>query len=128
MKFVINRGQPFECEFVIKQPGASVPLDINGSAGVFNLSTIGHNSCIALQDIPLGITDEQAGQNGIFTLSLTALQTSELIGAKAFAEDGYPLIATYSATLDILHPEEGKIFVDILKVYVRDSGAVCSTN
>ena len=126
MRFVINKGKIFECEFVIKQPGASVPLDINGATGTFTLSTIGHNSCVALEEIDLTIADELAGQNGKFTLTLSALQTSTLNGAKAFAEDGYPLIATYSGTLDITHPEEGKIFVDILKIYVRDSGIACT--
>jgi len=125
MKFVINRGQPFECQFVIKQPGASVPLNINGATGFFTLSSIGHNACIAIEDVVLTIADETAGLNGKFDLVLTAEQTSDLIGAKAFAEDGYPLIATYSGTIDIIHPEEGQILVDILRIYVRDSGVTC---
>ena len=125
MRFVINRGQPFTCEFVIKQPGASVPLDITGSTGTFTLATIGPNSCITIPATPMTITDENAAQNGIFTLNLTAAQTEDLLGDKGFMEDGYPLIATNTGSLDITHPEEGQIFVDIAKVYVRDIGVTC---
>ena len=125
MRFVINRGQPFSCEFVIKQPGASVPLDITGSIGTFTLSTIGINACIVIPATPLTIVDDLAAQNGQFNLDLTAEQTTDLVGNKGFAEDGYQLIATYTGALDIWHPEEGDIFVDIAQIYVKDQGVTC---
>ena len=122
MRFIIHEGKEFSCEFVIKQPGASVPLDITGSTGAFTLATIGPNSLHRVGPVDMTINSELDGQNGIFTLILTAEQTTGLIGDKAFAEDGYPLIPTHTAALDIVHPEEGNIFVDIAKIYVKNIG------
>ncbi len=126
MRFVINEGQEFTCEFVIKQPGASVPLDITGATGTFTMSTNGPISCEVISATPLVIENELNGQNGIFTLTLTAEQTTGLQGDKGFAEDGYPLIATHTGALDIQHPIEGEIFVDIAKIYVKNLGASCA--
>ena len=119
MKYTIPRGEEFYCEFAIKEPLASVPMDVTGATGTFNLVRIGVNPCSVLEE-PLAVVD---GPNGIMSVSLTAVQTKDLTGRKGFMEDGYPLIATYTANLQIHASEE--ISVSILKVYIADSGEVC---
>ncbi len=120
MKFEIPKGKPFYCEFAIKEPGSSVPMDLTGATGTFTLITIGTDACIAIPATPMTVTDPT---NGKMAVSLTSEQTDDLVSRRAFAEDGYPSIATYRAGLDITASEP--IYVDIPKVYVLDDGAGC---
>ena len=120
MRFVIPRGKSFYCEFTVKEPGASIPMDLTGSTGTFDMSTIGPNSCLVLEAIPLGIVD---AENGIVSLSLTPEQTADLTSRRGFAEDGYPIVPTYKGSLHIVGTEE--IYVEIPKIYISDSGTQC---
>ena len=118
MRFVIPKGVEFYCEFDVKEPGSSTPMDLTGATGTFSLSTIGLDPNPTLTAVPLVVTDPD---NGIVSVSLTAEQTSELVTRIGFAEDGYDIIPTYKAQLDI--QAENPISVTIPKVYVNDSGA-----
>ena len=120
MRFVIPKGQVFYCEFTVKEPGESTPMDLTGATGTFTLITIGENPCIAVEATSIAVVD---ATNGIISISLTAEQTADLVGRKGFAEDGYPLIPTYRGSLEIHTTEE--IFVDIPKVYIIDDGSSC---
>jgi len=121
-KFVIPQGRAFECIFPIKEPNSPTPMDITGATATFTLSTIGVSPCVVLNNIPMTIYD---AVNGKFKLNLTADQTSDLEGAKAFEEDGFPLSATYSALLEINHPTFGQIFASIPQCYIYETGTVC---
>ena len=116
MRFTIPKNQDFYCEFEIKEPGASIPMDITGATGVFNLSTLGFTCVEAIKDAPMVIQD---GINGIISVTLTADETKDLISEVAFAEDGYAPIATYKGRIDIsdlIKP----ISVDIRQVYISN--------
>ena len=119
MKYTIPKGRPFYCEFVIKEPGASVPLDITGATGKFTLSKIGKRPCLVLEKA-MQVID---GKNGIIAVDLDVGDTIDLESAKGFPEDGYPLMATYSISLaiDAFQP----INVTIPKVYISDEGLPC---
>ena len=119
MKYIIPRGKDFYCEFVIKEPGASVPMDVTGMTGTFTMSEIGMNPCTVLTTT-VSVKD---GPNGIVSISLTALETTKLMGRKGFAEDGYSLIPTYSGSLDLMLTQP--INVVIPKIYILDDGQVC---
>jgi len=115
MRFTIPRGEEFYCMFQIKEPGSGTPMDITGATGLFNLSSIGHSCSEALTDVPMVIED---AVNGEISVTLTIAQTTDLIPRIGFAEDGYPLIATYKARLDISASDP--ISVDIPQVYISD--------
>ena len=119
MNFTIQEGSDFYCEFTVKEPGASVPMNISGATGTFTLSTIGHDNCIAIT-APLNVVD---GQNGVIAVSLTADQTKGLISRVGFPEDGYMPIPTYKAKLDI--QADNPISVLIPKVFIAAGGEAC---
>ncbi len=119
MKYIIPRGKPFYCEFKIKEPGASVPMDVTGMTGSFTLSEIGISPCSVLTT-SIAVQD---GPNGTISISLTAEETSSLLGRKGFAEDGYALVATYSGSLDLMLDDP--INVIIPKIYILDDGSAC---
>ena len=127
MKFTIPRGKEFYCEFQIKEPNSTIPMDLEGGTAMFNLSAIGVNPCLILENIPMDVIDEGGtigAKNGRVALTLTSDETKDLYGEKGFAEDGYPLMPTYSASIEIrgvTHP----IDVDIPKVYISDGGETC---
>ncbi len=121
MKFTIPRGEAFYCEFQVKQPGASLPLDLTNSTGTFTLATIGATPCLVLDAIAMTVED---AINGEISITLTEDQTADLISKVGFAEDGYPTMATYKASIYITGEEE--IFVDIPKVFISDSGETCA--
>ncbi len=123
MRFIIPEGKPFYCEFTIKEPNESTPMDLSGSIGKFSLSTIGPSSCLVLNDIAMNIED---AVNGLISVSLSSSQTSGLVSRVGFAEDGYPMVPTYKASIYITGGEE--VYVEIPKVYISDGGDVCSTN
>lgn len=118
MRFVIPKGVAFYCEFEVKEPGSSTPMDLTGATGTFTLSTIGPNVSLVLSDVPLVVQD---ADNGVISVSLTADQTEDLVSRRGFAEDGYPIVPTYKAQLDI--QAEDPISVSIPQVYINDSGA-----
>ncbi len=119
MKYIIPRGKDFYCEFVIKEPGASIPMDVTGMTGSFTMSEIGVNPCSVLTT---SIT-VQDGPNGIISISFTAAETSTLLGRKGFAEDGYALIPTYSGSLDLMLGDPINVMVP--KIYILDDGSAC---
>ena len=119
MKYVIPRGKEFYCEFVVKEPGASVPMDVSGMTGEFTLSKIGINPCSVLTT-PISVVD---ATNGIISITLTSTETGALTGRKGFAEDGYTLIPTYSGSLDLL--KDFPINTIIPKIYILDDGSNC---
>jgi len=119
MRYIIPKGKPFYCEFVIKEPGVSMPMDVTGLTGTFTLSKIGIDPCTHLAT-PVSVVD---GRNGIISITLTAQETSGLDGRKGFAEDGYTLIPTYSGSLALF--KDKPINVLIPKIYVIDDGAGC---
>ena len=119
MRYIIPKGQDFYCEFTIKEPGASIPMDVTGMTGTFTLTEIGVNPCAVLAS-PIHVVD---GPNGLIGLTLTSSQTKALKGRKGFAEDGYCLMPTYSGSLDLMLTNP--INVLIPKIYVLDNGQVC---
>ena len=123
-KFTIVEGRAFECIFPIKEPNSPTPMDITGATGTFTLSSIGKSPCVVLDKIPMTVDD---ALNGKFKLNLTIEQTTGLVSDTAFQEDGFPTSATYSALLEIQHPEFGQIFAQINSVYVISMGEVCYT-
>jgi len=120
MRFIISKGQPFYCEFVVKEPGSNTPMNLTGATGTFTLSTIGVNPCIVINALPLTFPNPT---NGVAAVSLTAIQTATLTSMIGFSEDGYPLMPTYRGSLNInsTHP----IYVELPKVYINDSGTSC---
>ena len=149
MRYIIPRGKEFYCEFVIKEPGASIPMDVAGMTGEFTLSKIGVHPCRVLT-VPISVVDDStgtptppghipppggtppgtipppsqpAGKNGLISISLTAAQTDVLIGCKGFAEDGYSLISTYSGSLSLM--KDYPIDIVIPKIYILDDGTSC---
>lgn len=120
MKFIIPQGKDFYCEFVVKEPGVSTPMDLVGATGTFDLFTLDATPCKVISDAPITVTD---GQNGTVAISLTSTQTADLEGRRGFAEDGYPPIATYKGSLTI--QADNPIYVEIPQVYVSESGAAC---
>lgn len=124
-KFTINEGLPFKTVFILKEPRSTTPLDLTGSTGTFNLSSLGESSCKVLEGIEMTIEEELDAINGRFTLTLTAEQTSGLGTKLAFEEDGYPTLPTYKARLDITSPDYGLIYVYIPKIYIVQDGEVC---
>ena len=128
MKYVIPSGRPFYCEFQIKEPGESMPMDVTGASGTFTLSEIGHNPCLVLS-APIEVVDNQ---NGVVSISLTALQTMNLEGRRGLPEDGYLLMPTYAGALDMMIPDpdpvglpDVPVNVFIPKVYIQEVGEVC---
>ena len=119
MKYIIPRGKEFYCEFVIKEPGASVPMDVTGMTGTFTMSKIGVNPCAVLTT---SVTVKDA-INGIVSITLSAVETDSLLGRKGFAEDGYALMPTYSGSLDLV--KDYPINVVIPKIYILDDGQLC---
>jgi hypothetical protein len=119
MKYIIPKGKEFYCEFTIKEPGASVPMDVTGMTGGFTLSKIGVNPCVVLTT-PISIVDPL---NGLISITLTSNETAALNGRKGFPEDGYALIPTYSGSLDLM--KDYPINVLIPKIYVLDDGTSC---
>ena len=121
MRYIIPKGKEFYCEFSIKEPGASVPMDVTGMTGEFTLSKIGINPCTVLTT-SISVVDPL---NGLISITLGASETATLEGRKGFAEDGYALIPTYSGSLSLMkgHP----IDIVIPKIYVLDDGASCVT-
>ena len=124
-KFIIPEGRSFECIFVIKEPNSTTPMDLTGATGTFTMSTIGSNPCIVLDNISMSVDD---ALNGKFKLSLTAEQTTGLESANAFAEDGYPLSATYSGLLEINQSGYGQIFAGVPQIYILTTGTACVTS
>lgn len=118
MRFIIPKGKEFECEFVVKEPGSSTPMDLTGYIGTFTLSTIGPEPILLIDSVGLTISD---AINGVASVTLSAAQTANLTGRRGFAEDGFPMIATYRATLDLSGSEI--ISVEIPQVYITDDGA-----
>lgn len=121
MQFIIPRGQDFYCEFTIKEPGSGTPMDLTGATGTFSLSDIGVNACMVLEPVALSFPD---AINGIAAVNLTSAQTEPLIGRRGFAEDGYPMIPTYRASLDI-QTIDNPVYVEIPQVYISDDGTSC---
>ena len=119
MNFTIAEGADFYCEFTIKEPGASIPMDVAGATGTFILSTIGIDTCVVITQ-PMTVVD---GPNGLMSVSLTAEQTTGLESRVGFPEDGYLPVATYKALLDITATEP--INVLIPKVYITSGGETC---
>ena len=122
MMFTIVEGRAFECLFPIKEPNSPTPMDITGATGTFTLSTIGNTPCVVLDKIPMTIYD---ALNGKFKLNLTAEQTTGLISATAFEEDGFPTTATYAGLLEINHPTFGLIYANIPQIYIITTGTSC---
>jgi len=118
MKYIISRGKDFYCEFVIKEPGVDTPMNVSGMTGTFSMTETGPNPCNILTT-GINVVD---GPNGIISINLTANQTTPLLGKKGFAEDGYPLIATYTGSLDLMLGNP--INVLIPKIYILDDGTV----
>lgn len=119
-KYIIPKGREFYCEFVIKEPGASTPMDLTGATGTFTLTTASKSPCKVLER-QLDVKD---GLNGIMSLTLSADDTKLLNGRTGFAEDGYPLIPTYAGSLYI-ETEEHPIDVLIERIYVLEEGEAC---
>lgn len=117
MRFVIPKGKAFYCEFQVKEPGTAVALDLTNASGTFSLSTIGVEPELYLDNISLTFPQPE---NGIAAVTLTAAQTANLVDRRGFAEDGFPMIATYKAGLDI--DAEHVIFVEIPQVYISNLG------
>ena len=120
MKFIIPKGQEFYCEFTVKEPGANVPMDLSNAVGHFTLSTLGLDPCVVLDGLPLDFPDPV---NGIASIFLLPEQTENLVTKIGFAEDGYPPMPTYKASLNIVASEP--VFVEIPKIYVSDRGESC---
>ncbi len=121
-KMIIVEGKQFEAVFVVKEPNSGTPLDLSGAVGTFTMSTIGNNPCKVIDSKSMTIYD---ALNGKFKITLTSAETTDLVSDVAFGEDGFPLNATYKASLDIQSPEYGQIFVRIPQIYVEDSGEAC---
>jgi len=127
MKFTIPRNKDFYCEFQIKEPNSTTPMDLAGATATFSLSEIGVNPCVVLANVPMTVIDEGGvigAKNGRVALNLSADQTKDLYGDKGFAEDGYPLRPTYSAFIEI-RSVKYPIDVAVSKVYVADGGETC---
>ncbi len=116
MMYIIPKGKDFYCEFTIKEPGTTIPMDVTGMTGTFTLYTTGVDPCVELVT-SIFVVD---GPNGKIGLNLSASSTDNLESRIGFAEDGYPLIPTYSASLDLML--NNPINVLIPKVYVLDDG------
>lgn len=131
MRFVIPKGEEFYCEFTIKEPGASIPMDLTGAAGTFKISTIGPNPCLILSDVPIVVVDPL---NGLISITLTSEQTTLLDGRAGFAEDGYPIVPTYKGALDIIAQTQEvvdgpvidvPVYVEIPQIYISNFGESC---
>lgn len=120
MRFTIPKGKEFYCEFLIKEPGSSTPMDLTGAAGTFSLSSIGPNAYPEIIDAPMAVSD---AINGIISVTLDATETKDLVSDTGFAEDGYMPVATYKARLDVTGVTE-PISVDIRQVYISDMGTM----
>ena len=114
MRFVIPQNEEFYCMFQVKEPGSGTPMDLTGASGVFSLTTIGIECLEVLTGVVMTVED---AINGEISVRLTSEQTSGLVSEIGFAEDGYPLMPTYKARIDI-SSIEAPISVDIPKVYV----------
>ncbi len=130
MKFTIPKGEPFYCEFTVKQPGASVPMDLNGANGTFSMYETGYNPCLVIDAKSIVVENPD---NGLISISLTAEETANLTSRKAFAEDGYPTLPTYVGEIYLenipdsldTHKQPDQLYVDIPKIYVTDKGVAC---
>ncbi len=130
MKFTIPKGEEFYCEITVKQPGASVPMDLTGATGDFSLYSAGYNACMAIDHKAVVIENPD---NGLISITLTAEETSTLTSRIAFGEDGYPTLPTYKGEIHLenipdsldTHKQPDQIFVEIPRVYVTDKGSVC---
>ena len=101
------------------EPGTSTPKDLTGYTGTFDLSTIGPNPVLTLDGKTLTVKD---AVNGVVSLSLQTTDTDSLVSRRGFAEDGYPIVPTYKAELNLTDGSE-PISVEIPKVYISDMGA-----
>lgn len=97
-KFIIYAGLKFESDVIlISSDGVTgEQLDPNDT-GVITITTAGVNPECVLANIPMTVTD---ADNGIFTLTLTAEETSLLKQDLGFKEDGYRPIGNYTGFME----------------------------
>ena len=126
MKFIINKGQPFEAIVSVKKNGSPTPAVIV-SVGNFIISGIEPNSiderCIYITS---QLTVEDA-QNGKVKISLTSDETSLLPVLEGCREDGSRGLQTCKGVMDITTEDAGRFFANIPEIYVEGTGEQCTT-
>lgn len=122
-KMVIIKGKEFNCKFVIKATGSTIPIELtNTDTGYVTVSTIGPDPEQLITNKQLTLGNEESMANGEFFLTLTTEETALLPFDNKFGEDGFPLSATIKMVMDIDTASEGKIYASVPQVYVENSG------
>ncbi len=98
-KFTIYAGRAFKADFtIISSDGSTGEPIVTGDAVLFSIITSGETPTCVLDGIPMVPQDTE---NGVWTLSLTDTQTSELKQYLGWQEDGFNPISNYMGFLDM---------------------------
>ena len=91
MKFEILAGLPFTADIAVNDGQLNQVLD-PGDTATFQVNTVGSNPKCIIPPVAMTIKD---ADNGLFTLVLTAEQTTLLKGLVAFQEDRFPTLQSH---------------------------------
>ena len=98
MKFEIIAGREFTADFtVVSSDGVTGEVLDPTDTATFTVTTKGLNPTTVLDSVPMTITDIN---NGLFTVTLTPVQTALLEQEIGFKEDRYPTISNYDGVVD----------------------------
>jgi len=98
MRLILYAGKAFTADFtVVSDDGVTAEVLDPSDTATFSAQTSGVNPESILSNIPMTLID---ADNGLFELSLTALQTSEFKQYVGFQEDNYNPIGNHDGYLD----------------------------
>lgn len=118
MKLEIIKGKDWTADFtVVSDNGLTAQvLDLSDTATI-SIATTGNNPSVVISNVSMTIQDKD---NGRFTVTVPAAQTSLLSSSIGFKEDKYPTVANYVGILDFnLVSGDRTATVDL---FVRDIG------
>ena len=118
-KMIIVRGKPYEVKFIVKQVGASVPMELDptDTAEIY-ISSKGHDGDMLINK---ALTQGDPTQ-GEFVLQLTASETLLLPYAFSFKEDGEVAMPTCKGHISTVTVEAGNGEITIPNIYIEDVG------
>lgn len=100
MKIEIISGKDFTADFtVISSDGLTGEVLDPSDTATISIHTSGSNATCIISPISMVIKD---AANGLFTVTIPAIETSKLISQIGFAEDNYPTQGNYKAILSFL--------------------------
>ena len=122
-KMIITKNREFSCSFTIKASGTTLAIELDlTDTGTITFSTTGPDPEVIIANKVLTLGDSESRLSGQMFLTLTPEETALLHFDNQFGEDGFPLVSTTKAILDINTIAEGKIYAMIPNIYINDTG------